>query len=103
MKKKIFYLIAFLFLILSISFLTFSKKQWVSDIKKKVPEGVKTPFRSTVFYIPIKIREYKELNEKVFLLQTKIKKLTNELDAIESRIDAGKFICFEIKLSTLFI
>ena len=58
MKIKIFVLtIIVLFIIGSVSILL-PENQFFYDFKKKIPTKIKDPLKKTLFYIPLKIRDF---------------------------------------------
>ena len=61
MKTKIFiFSVIILFLVGSISILI-PENQFFFDLKKKIPTKIKDPLKKTLFYIPLKIRDFQEI------------------------------------------
>ena len=80
-------------------YLTFSSSNLSKKIVEIFPTNLKNVMKDSVFYVPIKLREYKASIDKISDLQQKIKKLNLEIDALKSKINSGQ-TSNEILIST---
>ena len=80
-------------------YLTFSSSNLSKKIVEIFPTNLKNVMKDSVFYVPIKLREYKASIDKISDLQQKIKKLNLEIDALKSKINSGQ-TSDEILIST---
>ena len=80
-------------------YLTFSTSNLSKKIVEIFPTNLKNVMKDSVFYVPIKLREYKASIDKISDLQQKIKKLNLEIDALKSKINSGQ-TSNEILIST---
>lgn len=80
-------------------YLTFSTSNLSKKIVEIFPTNLKNVMKDSVFYVPIKLREYKASIDKISDLQQKIKKLNLEIDALKSKINSGQ-TSDEILIST---
>ncbi len=92
MKIKIFiFSVIILFLVGSISILI-PENQFFFDLKKKIPTKIKDPLKKTLFYIPLKIRDFQKIlnsreeNENKSL-ELKALKIENQI--LKSEINKG--------------
>ena len=88
MIKKFTIIILFIFFIFGI-YLIFSNSQFAFNFKKKLPESIKKPIKNFVFFVPIKIREYNQLKNKVDDYEIRLRKTNNTLDAIIAKMNSG--------------
>ncbi len=87
LKKTVFlFLIFFIFGI----YLLFSKSDFAATVKGIFPNFLKDSLKSTVFYIPSKMREFQNTVLKVQEMDLKIRKLNKTIDVLKSKVNSGK-------------
>ncbi len=100
MKIKIFVLtIIVLFIIGSVSILL-PENQFFYDFKKKIPTKIKDPLKKTLFYIPLKIRDFNEFlvsKEEVNKTYIENRDLKIENEILKSELNKGKVENFTLK------
>ena len=93
MKIKILiYTIILIFFLGSLSIL-FSDNEFFFNLKKKIPTSIKDPLKKTLFYIPLKVREYKvalESSNEIEKINSQLKLLKIENSIIKSELNRGK-------------
>lgn len=95
MKKKFLYssiLIIFLFLLFGIFLINQNEYNKISKfIKDNSPSSIKYFLKSTVFYIPLKIREFKEIKKNNNELMNKNAKISLENDILKNKMYQGSY------------
>lgn len=93
MKKKILFnsiLIIILFLLFGILLINQNENNKISKfIKDNTPSSIKYFLKNTVFYIPLKIREFKEIKKNNNELMNKNAKITSENNILKNKLYQG--------------
>ena len=96
MVKKNIFLIIFVILLIFIVFGIFLVSQDENDkfakyFKDNTPISVKLFFKKTIFYLPIKLREFKRIKKDYADLQKKYLKTKEENDILKNSLYGGKY------------
>ena len=89
-KYLIILILSFIFFILLGTLFLFSKNELILSIKSNIPTSIKENLKTNIFFIPSKLREFKNLTSKVQQLDLKTRKLNRKIDVLNSKINAGK-------------
>ena len=89
-KYLIILIVSFIFFILLGTLFLFSKNELILSIKSNIPTSIKENLKTNIFFIPSKLREFKNLTSKVQQLDLKTRKLNRKIDVLNSKINAGK-------------
>ena len=71
------------------SYFIFSNNEFSKKLKDKLPLVLKKNLKDYIFFIPIKIREFKNLNLKVQNLDLQTRELKRKVDVLNSKINSG--------------
>ena len=85
-------LVIFLFLLLGIFLITQDENNKISKIiKDNTPANIKYFLKKTIFYIPLKVREFKEVKEVNKNLKEKNSKLLIENNVLKNNLLKGNY------------
>ncbi len=89
MKKIKIIILSILILVIISLFFIFSESSFVYKVKQKIPTPIKDTLKSTVFFIPIKIRDYNQIIIDVGVLKSDISRLNKENNVLKSQLKRG--------------